>query len=145
MHAPASDPSGDGCSASAGVRWTICSTGSRARRAIWWAWRPSSKPSGSTWSSRTGRSTRSIPAGRLLFHMLAAIAEFERDLIRERVIAGIRWARAQGRHVGRPAKFRVEPATARALLEDGVSLRAAARRLGVHPSAVRRAFARVGA
>jgi hypothetical protein len=91
VHEPASDPSGDGRSASAGVRWTICSTGSRARRA-WWAWRPNSKPSGSTWSSRTGRSARSIPAGRLLFHRLAAIAEFERDLIRERVMAGIRRA-----------------------------------------------------
>ena len=32
------------------------------------------------------------PAGRLPFHMLAAIAEFERDLIRERVIAGFRRA-----------------------------------------------------
>jgi len=36
------------------------------------------------------------PAGRLLFHMLGAIAEFERDPIRERVIAGIRRARRSG-------------------------------------------------
>jgi DNA invertase Pin-like site-specific DNA recombinase len=41
-----------------------------------------------------------------MFHVLSAIAEFERDLIRERVIAGIRRARTQGRHVGRPAKYR---------------------------------------
>ena len=34
------------------------------------------------------------PAGRLMFHVLSAIAEFERDLIRERVIAGIRRAQA---------------------------------------------------
>src|SRR5205823_11255826 len=47
------------------------------------------------------------PAGRLLFHVLAAIAEFERDLIRERVIAGVRRARAQGRHLGRPRKHHV--------------------------------------
>jgi DNA invertase Pin-like site-specific DNA recombinase len=32
------------------------------------------------------------PAGRLMFHLLSAIAEFERDLIRERVVAGIRRA-----------------------------------------------------
>jgi DNA invertase Pin-like site-specific DNA recombinase len=83
------------------------------------------------------------PAGKLLFHVLAAIAEFERDLIRERVIAGIRRARAQGRHVGRPPKYQVDPATVRELLVGGVSLRAAARRLGVHPSAVSRALARV--
>ena len=82
------------------------------------------------------------PAGRLLFHVLAAIAEFERDLIRERVIAGIRRARAQGRHIGRPRKYRVDPAAARALLAGGVSLRAAARQLRVHPSAVQRALAR---
>jgi DNA invertase Pin-like site-specific DNA recombinase len=82
------------------------------------------------------------PAGRLLFHVLAAIAEFERDLIRERVMAGIRRARAQGRHVGRPRKYRVDPAAARALLAGGLSLRGTARRLGVHPSAVRRALAR---
>lgn len=40
------------------------------------------------------------PAGRLLFHVLASIAEFERDLIRDRVIAGVRRARAQGRRLG---------------------------------------------
>jgi DNA invertase Pin-like site-specific DNA recombinase len=33
------------------------------------------------------------PSGRLLFHVLAAIAEFERDLIRDRVMAGLRRAR----------------------------------------------------
>ncbi len=44
------------------------------------------------------------PSGRLLFDMLAAIAEFERDLIRDRVIAGLRRARAQGRRLGRPRR-----------------------------------------
>src|SRR5437667_8838771 len=48
------------------------------------------------------------PSGRLLFHVLAAIAEFERDLIRDRVLAGIRRAKAQGRHLGRPRKYRVD-------------------------------------
>jgi DNA invertase Pin-like site-specific DNA recombinase len=84
------------------------------------------------------------PAGRLLFHVLAAIAEFERDLIRERVMAGIRRARAQGRHVGRPPKYRVDPMAAQELLALGISLREVGRRLGVHPSAVRRALARTG-
>jgi DNA invertase Pin-like site-specific DNA recombinase len=41
------------------------------------------------------------PAGRLLFHVLAAIAEFERQLIRERVVAGIHRARRLGRRLGR--------------------------------------------
>jgi DNA invertase Pin-like site-specific DNA recombinase len=80
------------------------------------------------------------PAGRLLFHVLAAIAEFERDLIRERVIAGIRRAQAQGRHVGRPTKYRIDLKAAQELLAGGASLRGVARRLGAHPSAVRRAL-----
>jgi DNA invertase Pin-like site-specific DNA recombinase len=81
------------------------------------------------------------PAGRLLFHVLAAIAEFERDLIRERVVAGIRRARAQGRKLGRPRRYHVTADEARELLGDGLSLRAVARALHVHPSAVSRALA----
>lgn len=81
------------------------------------------------------------PSGRLLFHVLSAIAEFERDLIRDRVIAGIRRAKAQGRRLGRPRKHQVDVACARASLEAGMSLRAVARSLGVHPTAVSRAMA----
>lgn len=77
-----------------------------------------------------------------LLERLAAGAppDFERDLIRERVVAGIRRTQAQGRHVGRPAKYRVDPTAAQALLTAGDSLRGVARHLGVHPSAVRRAL-----
>ncbi|MGH2869190.1 MAG: recombinase family protein [Solirubrobacteraceae bacterium] len=42
------------------------------------------------------------PGGRLIFHMFGALAEFERDLIRERTTAGLVAARARGRHGGRP-------------------------------------------
>ena len=45
----------------------------------------------------------SSPAGRLIFHMFGALAEFERDLIRERTQAGLAAARARGRHGGRPS------------------------------------------
>jgi DNA invertase Pin-like site-specific DNA recombinase len=44
------------------------------------------------------------PMGKLVFSVLAAIAEFERELIRERVVAGMKEARRQGKHCGRPAK-----------------------------------------
>ena len=44
---------------------------------------------------------------------MTAIAEFERDLIRDRVIAGVRRARAQGRHLGRPRKHHVDAERAR--------------------------------
>jgi DNA invertase Pin-like site-specific DNA recombinase len=43
------------------------------------------------------------PGGRLIFHVFAALAEFERDLIRERTNAGLQAARARGRKGGRPA------------------------------------------
>ncbi len=82
------------------------------------------------------------PSGRLLFHMLAAIAEFERDLIRDRVMAGITRARAQGRRIGRPRVHRVDAGEAGVLLASGLALRAVARQLGVHPSAVARAVAK---
>lgn len=43
------------------------------------------------------------PGGKLLFHILGSLAEFERDLIRERTNAGLAAARARGRKGGRPA------------------------------------------
>jgi DNA invertase Pin-like site-specific DNA recombinase len=43
------------------------------------------------------------PGGKLVFHVFAALAEFERDLIRERTAAGLAAARARGRRGGRPA------------------------------------------
>ncbi len=81
------------------------------------------------------------PSGRLLFHMLAAIAEFERDLIRERVIAGVRRAKAQGRRLGRPRKHHVDVAEARRMLAAGRSLRAIARTFGTYPATIRRLVA----
>jgi Enterobacteriaceae phage serine recombinase len=80
------------------------------------------------------------PSGRLLFHVLAAIAEFERDLIRDRVVAGLRRAKAQGRRLGRPRLHHVDVEQAQGLLAEGLSLRAVARRLHAHPMAVRRAL-----
>ena len=45
------------------------------------------------------------PMGRLVFHVFAALAEFERNLIRERTVSGLKAARARGRTGGRPAKL----------------------------------------
>src|SRR5580692_7461725 len=44
-----------------------------------------------------------LPAGRLTFQILGAVAEFEREMLRERVKAGMAQARRSGKHVGRPA------------------------------------------
>lgn len=71
--------------------------------------------------------------GRLLFAMLAAVAAFERDLIRERSMAGQQLARERGVHCGRPSQHPPEPdqARARELLARHGSRRAAARAAGV--------------
>lgn len=83
------------------------------------------------------------PTGRLLFHVLGAIAEFERDLIRERVVAGLQHARARGRHLGRPVKHVVDPERLAALAGGKLGLRAIARTLGVPPMVARRALDRL--
>lgn len=44
----------------------------------------------------------STPTGKLMFHIMAALAEFERDIISERTLAGLEAARARGRKGGRP-------------------------------------------
>src|SRR5271167_3722101 len=76
--------------------------------------------------------TRS-PAGKLVFHVFAALAEFERNLIRERTVAGLKAARARGRKGGRPAKLSPkEIKTIRALLETAdISVAEIAARFGV--------------
>jgi len=59
------------------------------------------------------------PGGRLVFHIFGALAEFERELIRERTQAGLAAARARGRKGGRPRKLSArQVATARMLLGD---------------------------
>ena len=45
------------------------------------------------------------PSGRLLFHVMGAVAEFERDLIRERTRAGMASAKRRGRRLGRPPVY----------------------------------------
>jgi DNA invertase Pin-like site-specific DNA recombinase len=72
----------------------------------------------------------STPNGRLVFGIFASIAEFERELIRDRVRSGIRNARAKGKTLGRP-RVDVDPAQIAALRTQGLSWRAIARELGV--------------
>lgn len=82
------------------------------------------------------------PAGRFMTHVLSAVAEFERSLIRERVLAGVARARAEGRALGRPrVQLDLEDARRR-LRVKGASVRAVARQLGTNHATLRRALAR---
>jgi DNA invertase Pin-like site-specific DNA recombinase len=74
--------------------------------------------------------------GRLIFHIFAALAEFERSIIRERTRSGLESARARGRLGGRPPALSPDDLQAfKALLSDpAITVEEAARRLGVAPS-----------
>jgi DNA invertase Pin-like site-specific DNA recombinase len=79
------------------------------------------------------------PGGRLVFHVFASLAEFERDLIRERTHAGLAAARARGRKGGRPTV--VTPAKAkqaRKMIDEGTPLAEVAAVVGVSRSTLYR-------
>jgi DNA invertase Pin-like site-specific DNA recombinase len=86
------------------------------------------------------------PAGRLLFNVLGSIAEFERDLIRERVLTGIAAARRRGQKFGRPDALTPEARDRLArLAAAGRSTREIAAMLGASKSTVAREVARLKA
>lgn len=65
----------------------------------------------------------SSPSGKLLFHLLASLAQFEADLIKQRTLAGLEAARARGKVGGRPKKLSdSDIMVARTLYGGGISL-----------------------
>jgi DNA invertase Pin-like site-specific DNA recombinase len=78
----------------------------------------------------------SSPLGQALFTIVSAVAQLERDLIRERVSAGIRNARANGKKLGRP-KCSVDRERILKLKAEGCSLRQIAAKLGVGYGTIR--------
>jgi len=73
------------------------------------------------------------PLGQAVFTIIAAIAQLERSLIVERVRAGLRRARAEGKRLGRP-RLRVDERQLRIVVNQKLPVRAAAKALGVSPS-----------
>lgn len=74
---------------------------------------------GAAFESINERIETTSAAGKLIFHVFAALAEFERNLIRERTRAGLAAARARGRKGGRkPALAELQIREIRALLKD---------------------------
>jgi DNA invertase Pin-like site-specific DNA recombinase len=78
--------------------------------------------------------------GRLMLQLVGAFAEFERNLLQERIKAGIARARAEGKHLGRPRR-ELDLRPAQALLDQGRSMREVANILEVSRSTLRRRLA----
>lgn len=86
----------------------------------------------------------STPSGRMLFQMLAVFAEFERAIIRSRIVAGQARAKAKGVKFGRPPLPEKRLAAVRRALDQGRSIRAVARSTGVSTATVQRIKRTIG-
>jgi DNA invertase Pin-like site-specific DNA recombinase len=88
----------------------------------------------------------STPMGKAMFTIISAISELERDLIRERVVAGVQRARAAGKHCGRPRKAAADKAlvAAKGLLDQGWGWRAVSEATGIQKDTLRRRLREAG-
>jgi len=77
------------------------------------------------------------PTGRLIFNVVGAVAEFEKDIIRERVRAGLENAKRKGKRLGRPPVSSRLVDKAKKLRSEGMSFRQIGKRLGIPESTVR--------
>lgn len=84
----------------------------------------------------------STPSGRLMFQIIGAMAEFERALIQERVIAGIKNAKAKGIQIGRPRVI-VDAFKIASLRSQGRSWGQIQTELGVSKGTAQRAYAKL--
>ena len=77
------------------------------------------------------------PLGRAIFTIISAVAQLERDIIRERVKAGLRRARQNGKRLGRP-RTSIDPARVQKMRTEGLSHRDIARQLSTSHTTIRR-------
>ena len=80
----------------------------------------------------------STPMGKMVFTIIAAVAELERSLIRERVMMGLDRAKAQGKRLGRPPGTKANKRKIQKLKSDGLSIRQIAKEMNVSKSTVDR-------
>ena len=80
----------------------------------------------------------STPTGKLVFQIVGAVAEFEKDIIKERVIAGLANARRKGKRLGRPPIAEEIYKKAQALRRQGLSFRKIGRELGIDEGTIRK-------
>jgi DNA invertase Pin-like site-specific DNA recombinase len=83
------------------------------------------------------------PMGEAMFAVISAMSQLERDLIRERVMAGLARARAEGVRLGRPA-LDVDPARVAEVYAQVKSIRLASQQLSISPSSVQRLLKQAG-
>lgn len=102
--------------------------------------------SGATFRSLTESFDTTTPAGKMAFHMLGAVAEFERSLIRERSMAGVEVARSNGVRMGRlPALDARQSAALGKLWDTGTYSKTELAKLhNVSVSTVKRTLWRIG-
>lgn len=86
------------------------------------------------------------PGGKLVYHLFAAFAEFQRDIIRENTALGLEAARQRGVALGRPRLLSTDIILAghRAVTVEGMSVSSVARLYNVSPATITRSFKRAG-
>jgi DNA invertase Pin-like site-specific DNA recombinase len=82
----------------------------------------------------------STPTGRLMFNIFGSVAQFERELIRERMLVGVAKARAEGKYKGRAPTARAKTPEVKRLHLEGISKVEIARRLGISRASVYRSL-----
>lgn len=82
----------------------------------------------------------STPTGKLVFQIVGAVAEFEKDIIRERVKAGLENAKRKGKRLGRPPIPRATFQKAKKLRAKGLSFREIGRQLNIDEGTFRKRY-----
>ncbi len=104
------------------------------------------KGQGAGFQSLTDGIDTTTTGGKLVFHIMGALAEFERDLIRERTKAGMKAAKKRGKHVGRPkAMSEGQIQHMHELLNTGKTQREVAELLGVSTNTIGREVKKIAA
>ena len=86
------------------------------------------------------------PGGKFVFHVFSAVAEFQRDMIHENTVSGLKAARERGKRLGRPPALdeRSVLEAHRAVMQGGITVTEAARRIGASRATLSRSFERLG-
>lgn len=86
------------------------------------------------------------PGGKLIYHLFAAFAEFQRDVISENTALGLAAARQRGKILGRPPLLSIERILAghEAVMQQGLPITEVAKRYKVSPATMTRGFKRAG-